>query len=96
MKIFKITGKIKNRVFSLWNYRTIRPLVTCIQNMLLPAHSPCLVEAVWPGEVFLSKYPVNPWSAVEVAVRALPQERFAFCRVSTAGRIALPLSVCNE
>jgi len=38
-----------------------------------------------------SKYPVNPWSTVEVAIRALPQERFAFCRVSTAGRIALPL-----
>ena len=37
------------------------------------------------------KYPVNPWSAVEVAIRALPQERFAFCRVSIAGRIALPL-----
>jgi len=28
------------------------------------------------------KYPVNPWSTVEVAIRALPQERFAFCRVS--------------
>jgi len=26
-----------------------------------------------------------------VAVRALPQERFAFCRVSIAGRIALAL-----
>ncbi|PXF54916.1 MAG: hypothetical protein C4B57_04725 [Deltaproteobacteria bacterium] len=37
------------------------------------------------------KYPVNPWSTVEVAIRALPQERFAFCRVSIAGRIALPL-----
>ncbi|PXF55109.1 MAG: hypothetical protein C4B57_04090 [Deltaproteobacteria bacterium] len=37
------------------------------------------------------KYPVNPWSAVEVAIRALPQKRFAFYRVSTAGRIALPL-----
>jgi len=37
------------------------------------------------------KYPVNPWSTVEVAIRTLPQERFAFCRVSTAGRIALPL-----
>ena len=43
-----------------------------------------------------SKYPVNLWSTVEVAIRALPQERFAFCRVSIAGRIALPLSVCNE
>ncbi|PXF55318.1 MAG: hypothetical protein C4B57_03480 [Deltaproteobacteria bacterium] len=38
-----------------------------------------------------SKYPVNPWSTVEVAIRALPQKRFAFYRVSTAGRIALPL-----
>jgi len=37
------------------------------------------------------KYSVNPWSTVEVAIRALPQERFAFCRVSIAGRIALPL-----
>ena len=37
------------------------------------------------------KYPVNPWSAAGVAIRALPQERFAFCRVSIAGRIALPL-----
>jgi len=37
------------------------------------------------------KYPVNPWSTVEVAIRALPQKRFAFCRVSIAGRIALPL-----
>ena len=37
------------------------------------------------------KYPVNPWSAVEVAIRALPQERLAFCRVSIAGRIAPPL-----
>jgi len=26
----------------------------------------------------------------------LPQERFAFCRVSIAGQIALPLSVCDE
>ena len=37
------------------------------------------------------KYSVNPRSAVEVAIRALPQERFTFCRVSIAGRIALPL-----
>jgi len=33
---------------------------------------------------------------VEVAIRALPQKRFAFCRVSTADQIALPLSVCDE
>ena len=39
----------------------------------------------------VSKYSVNPWSTVEVAIRALPQERFVFCRVSIAGRIALPL-----
>ena len=39
----------------------------------------------------VSKYSVNPWSTVEVAIRALPQERFTFCRVSIAGRIALPL-----
>ncbi|MBW1946901.1 MAG: hypothetical protein JRI33_03075 [Deltaproteobacteria bacterium] len=42
------------------------------------------------------KMKLNPWSAAEVAIRALPQKRFAFCRVSIAGRIALPLSVCNE
>jgi len=34
---------------------------------------------------------VNQWSAAEVAIRALPQERFAFCRVSIAGQIALSL-----
>ncbi|MGB9497307.1 MAG: hypothetical protein ACKVE3_05490 [Dissulfuribacterales bacterium] len=33
----------------------------------------------------VSKYSVNPWSAVEVAIRALPQERFAFCRVLGSG-----------
>jgi len=44
-----------------------------------------------------SKYPVNPWSTVEVVIHALPQERFAFCRVSIAGRIALPFrSVMSE
>ncbi|MBW1947579.1 MAG: hypothetical protein JRI33_06525, partial [Deltaproteobacteria bacterium] len=26
----------------------------------------------------------------------LPQKRFAFCRVSIADQIALPLSVCNK
>jgi len=28
--------------------------------------------------------------------RPLPQKRFAFCRVSIADQIALPLSVCNK
>ena len=32
-----------------------------------------------------SKYSVNPRSTVEVAIRALPQERFAFCRVLGSG-----------
>ena len=28
---------------------------------------------------------MNPWSTVEVAIRALPQKRFAFCRVLGSG-----------
>jgi len=28
---------------------------------------------------------MNPWSAAEVAIRALPQERFAFCGVLDSG-----------